>query len=520
MEVHQLIHSLTKAEKRFFNRFSTMTGGESNSLNQKLLKILLDQEIWDAKQFADRLRAITTGKPSLHLSRLKMQVLRSQRCLHETRSIDGQLRVLLADIEFLYGNQAIHLCKRRLTKAHKMAVRFEKGSQLMECLQWERRLQSFSPETNREQAFLDLNQQELACLERMHRQSGYTHLLELITNLARQESRIRSQSIRDRFTQILAHPLMEQPPAESELISWICFRMVRAIYLICDGQYHDALTLLEPVLNRWESLPERIADSAHLYVRFCGYYLSSLIFSAPSYEMLQQNLTRLRTPLQASPTIGLEFEQRSYYQQLLFALNFEAYDRVDALVTEISDWLHLNPIAVGSSRLNITRRIVLYYNIAIFYFLYGEFTAANHWNNKILNLPSKSERLDIRDFARIFQLILQYELGNNDLNEYLSRSASRYLNRTGKLFDLDHAILRFMEEAYAPTTLSSTSEQFESLHSTISSIMNREGERNPLGIHEISMWIDSKRKNIPLPAMMESNVLQNRKQRAKNQNPG
>jgi tetratricopeptide (TPR) repeat protein len=73
--------------------------------------------------------------------------------------------------------------------------------------------------------------------------------------------------------------------------------------------------------------------------------------------------------------------------------------------------------------------LLLTYNKAYSYFGIGDFKRALLCLNEVLNDNEQNLRQDIYSFARLFNLVIHYELGNYDFLEYVVKSASRYLNK-------------------------------------------------------------------------------------------
>ncbi|MCH8318159.1 MAG: hypothetical protein IIA88_06635 [Bacteroidetes bacterium] len=67
-------------------------------------------------------------------------ILKSLRAYHANLSIDSQLKELLRDVEILYEKALYAQCSKVLDRAKKIADKYEKHLQIVEILQWERRL--------------------------------------------------------------------------------------------------------------------------------------------------------------------------------------------------------------------------------------------------------------------------------------------------------------------------------------------------------------------------------------------
>ena len=109
----------------------------------------------------------------------------------------------------------------------------------------------------------------------------------------------------------------------------------------------------------------------------------------------------------------------------------------------------IDEIELGISRfqykLNKEQTILFYYRISYIYFGSGLHKEALKWVNKILNDNEQILRQDIYSFARIFNLILHYELNNYDLLDYIIKSTSRYLSKTEKNYRSEQVFIKYLK---------------------------------------------------------------------------
>jgi hypothetical protein len=162
---------------------------------------------------------------------------------------------------------------------------------------------------------------------------------------------------------------------------------------------------------------------------------------------------------------------------------------------ELNHWLDQH-----KDKLSDVRLLIFYYNITLYYFAHSQFSQAQKWLLKILHFPPTEARADIRDFARVFQLVLQYELGNLDVQEYLLRSAYRYFNRTQKLHEYEEAILTFVrkEQKNAGISRKATYSAFETLQESLQKIRSEAEGAEPVGFQVMLFWIESHLEGVPL----------------------
>jgi tetratricopeptide (TPR) repeat protein len=93
------------------------------------------------------------------------------------------------------------------------------------------------------------------------------------------------------------------------------------------------------------------------------------------------------------------------------------------------------------------RVLVFYYKIACLYFGSGDNEKAIDYLNKIINWKVDL-RTDLQCYARLLHLIAHYELGNDNLLEYLIKSVYRFMAKMKNLSIVEEEILKFIRKSF------------------------------------------------------------------------
>ena len=91
--------------------------------------------------------------------------------------------------------------------------------------------------------------------------------------------------------------------------------------------------------------------------------------------------------------------------------------------------------------------IVYYYNISRHYFGAGDFKKSLEYINKVLNDNEANLRQDLFVFARLFNLIIHFELQNFDLLDYLIKSTARFIKKKNSDYEFETTVLKFLKKA-------------------------------------------------------------------------
>jgi hypothetical protein len=156
-------------------------------------------------------------------------------------------------------------------------------------------------------------------------------------------------------------------------------------------------------------------------------------------------------------------------------------------IPKMLDWLNLHIKSIRT-----TSRLTFLHNFMVAYFLAGNFSQANKINRLIAQVRNPGTRKDIVNCAKIFQIVLMYELEETDLAGYLVRASKRHFSKdlSGQAFE--QVVLHFFRTALKHHPRIPT----ETLHHFAQSLQAlKDGPSNPIqltGINEISLWVQAK----------------------------
>lgn len=112
-------------------------------------------------------------------------------------------------------------------------------------------------------------------------------------------------------------------------------------------------------------------------------------------------------------------------------------------LTAITAWESVRKI-IAPVELNINSALIFNANLYHCYFLLGRYREALRFLNKNINVKVNT-RLDIQKEARMFALILHFELGNYELLPGLSRSSLRWISKNTSLEHFEKLFIDFFK---------------------------------------------------------------------------
>ena len=139
--LHELIHSLSPSERRYFKLNARPGGGQEDSNFMRLFEVLLKQPEYDEaalrEVFAqDRLVQHLSSEKN-YLYRL---ILRSLRSMSDGANPRLRVRAEIDNAILLFERGLYSQCQKLLRRARKLAEETEQHLALLEIIVWERRL--------------------------------------------------------------------------------------------------------------------------------------------------------------------------------------------------------------------------------------------------------------------------------------------------------------------------------------------------------------------------------------------
>ena len=493
----RLIHSLELNEKRYFKLQASVQKKESN------LAKLFDYYV-DAKEFnEDELRKSFKGQKFLDQlavtqNHLYESILRAMRLYHLKRSLEYRLHGMLQDVKFLYEKGLVGQSSQLLKKVRKAAVKNETFLIILGVLEWESRLLSEGFYVGKDELDIDaVSEEYYEILGSLQNEREYLDLQSKIFNNYYKIGIERGNTQYKTNDQIVNQFALKDPNRALTFRSQCCYLNIHAQYHKINGNWEEAYKfrtqLHELVESRFGSgyskdIVKRYFVSLNNLIPIC--------ISLGKWEETENYIAKMESIEDRSlkSHFSEELKDRILIQSSLARLALysrlgkkqEGLDLVDELSRK-KDSLEL-----------YHRKYVLlhlYFNIAYFLFTIGQYSPAIRWLNRVLNDTDIKTVEDLHSSTRILTMILQYELGRNELLEYLARSTYRFLNKLEGLYRFEEVMLSFMKKVSKNDGLRQEQEVFDKLKNDLLEAKYEPGERNALSTLDLIAWVDSKLLN-------------------------
>jgi tetratricopeptide (TPR) repeat protein len=152
------------------------------------------------------------------------------------------------------------------------------------------------------------------------------------------------------------------------------------------------------------------------------------------------------------------------------------------------------------------RILIFYYKFASLYFGSGDYENTIKYLNRIINWKMDL-RTDLQCYSRLLHLIAHYELGNENLLEYLIKSVYRFMAKMQNLSRVEEEIFRFLRNSFqlGPKELKP---EFSKLLDRLKTYEKNRFETRAFVYLDIISWLESKIRDVPVQKIIREKFLE------------
>jgi hypothetical protein len=165
------------------------------------------------------------------------------------------------------------------------------------------------------------------------------------------------------------------------------------------------------------------------------------------------------------------------------------FNKALALETVILEGMRLYENSISP-----VRKAYLYFQLAIAAFGVEEYSKSLKWTNTILNDSTIDEKEDICAFTHILNLIIHFELKNDQLLPYAIKSTTRFLKNRNRTYRFEEMFLNYLKKATRTNNHFDYEELLETIGNELDEISKDPYESVALEYFDLKSWLTSKIK--------------------------
>lgn len=479
--LHQLIHSLSASEKRYYIR----SKGESHLTT--LFDAVNKLEVYD--------RAMLEKRLSKHPELLKyfakyrndtytdiIRVMRSYR-QEKYPGADIRIKVYLSDIVFLIERGLYENALKLVRDAKKLAMKYEKYEVVLEIIQHEIKLskrlyrKGYIKITS---ALLEEKNRIISIINDEHRYTEIGHLMDFAYQRFPGSD---GQNRRAYLDELIGDELLTNKKRAISFISQYRYYQIHGLYHDMMGNLEERYKYQKKVLDCWDAHPHQKCENLLFYTGHIFNYLHACVY-LKKYTAFEQVLDKAKKEIKPkTPNEEAIVFERLYYPELFYYYNKADFAKLDAIITDMQSMLNKHSKIMAMKEFYTFKA-----EVACVLFIMGKYEEAyKGWDDIIKQkLPT---RIDHQCLAWLFKLAIAYEREDDNFDN-LHRAAQRFFQKIDKEENKE-AYSLFMEFLHRSkhSALSDTKALYVEYQSMLQKLYFKD-KRPTSGLEEILIWME------------------------------
>ncbi len=502
----QLVKSLKKSEKRNFKLYVKRNTASDDLKIIYLFDALDKMDVYDEIELLNKNKQLSKQQLSNVKAHLYRQILSSLRLIRGENNIFLQLHEQLDHAEILY-NQGLYLQSLKvLDRIKELGRQYHQYSYILETLFFEQKIEALHITRSMQDRAGQLATEMKTVNEQILLAGTLSSLALQLYGWYIQHGVARNEKDEIAVKEFFESRLPQKMPAANgfyenlylyQSYSWFAFI----------GQ--DFLSYYR-YTHRWVELfdkePAMIAIETAHYIKGMHNLLSAH-FDLLNYPKFLETLNIFENFFHSEAVQGNDNNRIQTFVYLHIAKINQHF--IDGTFTE---GLSLVPFIEEKLKeyeiyLDRHRILIFYYKFASLYFGSGDYEHTIKYLNKIINWKMDL-RTDLQCYSRLLHLIAHYELGNDDLLEYLIKSVYRFMAKMENLSKVEEEIFRFLRKSFKldPAELKP---EFPKLLERLKTYEKNRFETRAFVYLDIISWLESKIRNVPVQKIIREKFLEN-----------
>lgn len=498
-DLYELIQSLTKNEKIYFKRYSSFhVKGEINKY-VLLFDCLNKQKEFNLQQAIEEVNLKKSQSRNIKKYLYEL-ILKSLEQYHSSTSIDAQLGRLLCQIEILMNKNLSEHAEVLIQKGISMAEKYGKSNYKLEFLNWKKRVfevNSFSKNSMEE--IKDLVDACKNTLNTIHEEEDFwllkVHSYWLVTK--------KGGFIDEEFNKVFEMHSLEKDKnltfKESSFKTRLHYLSSIANLHSYKGEWSKVLNTRRKIVSLFEENPDLLKANIHSYIgalyNLLVAFFNLRLYENEVYETINKiNLAPETFFKNKAVPESIQLQIFSYTGTIEPAIlaNTGQWEKAIQRIKVVQDGL-----LKFENKINRFLKLVILYNISYIHFAYGNLEESDRWIDIMIYDTETTTGDQYYIQARILKLIIQFEMGNYFLFDYMTKSTKRYVLKRRHQYKYEACLINFfLTFNKSHFSKHDIPVSFKKLKQELILIKNDPMEKLAMSYFDFECWCDSHIKNI------------------------
>jgi len=495
-QLFDIIKSLTPEEEKKFKLLSSLQQGDKNYI--KLFNFIQKQESYDEDEVKTHFKnEVFVQHFASEKNQLLHHILKSLRLHRQETSSSAKIDEEIKNIQLLFNKSLYKQSRKQLSIIKKMAQDYELFYSLLEIVELEKVL------IDMEAHFGDINyrtldeliEEENDLFNKIENYAAFELQLAKLNALSSRLMIARSKEdvkeISDIIKEIKQYSNREGFLSNKSKILYLFINGVANMLLNEMDEVHKALSEL---IIELENKPEIISEMPYYYIVAHGYLVRYCAIKKQyndGFKMIDKLKSLALNEMFKATDLQITIFSQSYITEMVLYSYIGQHDKATQVIPFV-----IKGLDKYESKINNEDLVRIYHTISMVYFGVGEYNKALHWLNKIINTNYEDLRQDIIRISKLINLIVHFELGNDDLLSYIYKSSVRFFSQQEKQYKFEIVFLDYFKKIALSKRDSKQKETYVKFKEELQKVFKDKYEKNALEYFNFYAWLDSKIHNI------------------------
>jgi len=499
--LHELIHSLSKSEKRYYKLFASRHAVNEDSAMVSLFDYIGKQANYDETA----LFLAFKGKPFLNQfstvkKRLTDHILQSLHAFHAMNSMENQVNRMLHQAQLLFDKSLYDQCTRHLRSAERLAIKHDLFPACMSINKLKNRIIETRGYDVEEKDIDQLKQSTETALSKERMILDLWHIKSKLFQLLQRTGVAHSEKDHQKID-----ALMKTVPSEELRIAFASaesnylYYHIYSAYYFAKHQWAKSLYYTEKTIQHLTQYKNYTNERPNTLISA----LTNACYLAESIGEFDKSQSFLNTLKQfakqqevnASEDLQIKLFSSRYSIEMNLLLIKGKFREAQKIGSEVIDG-----IEYFCEKITAVRKGFLILQLAVTEIGCENYQKALYYINNILNDVRLGEHETIVTSTHLLNLIVHFELKNYDFLHYSAKNTQRILKSINKLTDFEKTIISFMQKL-AKSHPIDFQELYEQLFEQLSGLKTSIELQTTYNFDYLT-WVESKATNKPFATKM------------------
>ncbi len=496
-DIHQLVHSLSKSEKRFFKLYASRLETRGSKKYLDLFDCIEKQKVYDEAKILKKNTQFSKAQLPNLKQHLYNQVLKSLSIVSANTTADIRLHYQIGQAQLLYNKCLYHQSFKMMEKAKKAAIRNDRSILLLDILELEKMIMIHTVSTRTQERINDITSQADQVSKSIRRMDTFSNLSlkmnAFYMNLGFVRNRHDYEEVRRFFFQSLPSYKESQLSFHDKL--YLYYSYTGYFFFISD--FREGYFYARRMVELFETHAELIPDKTEMYIKAINNLLvaQNKLFLFDEFTEAKKKLNAIKRypPAMLNENVKLNLFKAIYIHEINRHFMMGEFRSGTRIVNRLEAELHR-----FLPKLDRNTILIFYYKIACLYFGSANYNQSLKWLNRVINSPQGGLREDLHTASRILALICHYELGSLELLDYSIRAVYRFLLKSNDLSKYHRHIIKFLKNLGGGVTQKDLIKKFTALRNELQPLETQRYEKRQFLYFDIISWLECKIANRPV----------------------